>query len=87
MLARETVLGVGGDSFLGEWSVRVLSPSGASIFSGTLKSEALGACLRLSWIEGGAGATGVKFVGIGRQLDPDRVAATFEPVPQNEREA
>jgi hypothetical protein len=80
-LARETVSGVGAGDFLGEWSVTVFSPSGASIFSGTLKSEALGQCLRLSWIEAGSGAAGSKFAGIGRQLDSDHVVATFEPVP------
>jgi hypothetical protein len=78
-LAGETVSGVGAGDFLGEWPVTVFLPSGASIFAGTLKSEALGECLRLSWIEGVAGAT--KFVGIGRQLDSDFIVATFEPVP------
>jgi|SRR5271170_3044946 len=79
-LAREIVYSVGAGDFLGEWSVTVFSPTGESIFSGTLKSEAFGQCLRLSWIEAGAGTADPKFVGIGRQLDPDFVVATFEPV-------
>ena len=78
-LARETVCGVAAGDFLGAWPVTVFAPEGGSIFSGTLKSEALGRCIRLSWIESASGAT--KFAGIGRQLDSDFIVATFEPVP------
>jgi hypothetical protein len=81
VLARETVSGVGPGSFLGEWPVTVFMPAGTIIFSGKLKSEVLGKCLRLSWVDTTAGTPSIKFVGIGWQLDADRIVATFEPVP------
>jgi hypothetical protein len=80
-LARETVSVVRTRDFVGEWPVTVFMPTGAIIFSGTLKSEVLGQCLRLSWSDTTAAAPGIKFVGIGWQLDPDCIVATFEPVP------
>jgi hypothetical protein len=80
VLARETVYGVPPGEWQGDWAVDIFL--GEEIFfKGRLNSTGFGDCLKLTWqgqlVKDGSACT---FQGIGRAIDNEIAAASFERI-------
>ena len=80
VLARETVHGVPAGEWQGDWAVDIFL--GEEIFfKGRLNSAEFGDCLKLTWqgqlVKDGSACT---FQGIGRAIDNEIAAASFERI-------
>ena len=79
MLAKETVDQVSAGALVGDWPVKTFSPDDRLLFSGRLKSVALGSSLKLTWTGNLEEANEpAEFEGLGYQVSDDLMVATFE---------